>query len=203
MPEIKMIYNLNDWPEGHVGHLVPSEEVINAFIDINKTVPIKSVLEFGFNTGWSTYIILKTLDNTTVTSIEIYKFKNAEIAVQRLKDIFPNRTNIVWGDSRDIYKKVISSKIILPNNKYDTAFIDGGHFPEIVEKDIELCKFLGIKNFIFDDGDCPNIFPAIKKNKKLKLVKKYPYINIRKLYNKYFLKESKGWEIGLHHYVLD
>ena len=28
-----MIYNLNDWPEGHVGHLVPSEEVINAFIE--------------------------------------------------------------------------------------------------------------------------------------------------------------------------
>ena len=34
MPEIKMVYNLNDWPEGHVGHLVPSEEVINAFIEI-------------------------------------------------------------------------------------------------------------------------------------------------------------------------
>ena len=107
-----MIYNLNDWPEGHVGHLVPSEEVINAFIEINKTLPIKSVLEFGFNTGWSTYIILKTLDNTTVTSIEIYKFNNAEIAVQRLKDIFPNRTHIIWGDSCDIYEKVINNKIL-------------------------------------------------------------------------------------------
>tara|TARA_E500000178_G_scaffold325378_1_gene352690 strand:+ start:897 stop:1235 length:339 start_codon:yes stop_codon:yes gene_type:complete len=111
MPEIKMIYNLNNWPEGHVGHLVPSEEVINAFIEINKTLPIKSVLEFGFNTGWSTYIILKTLSNTTVTSIEIYKFNNAEIAVQRLKDIFPNRTHIIWGDSRNIYEKVINNKI--------------------------------------------------------------------------------------------
>ena len=45
-----MIYNLNDWPEGHVGHLVPSEEVVNAFIEINKTHPIRNVLEFGFNT---------------------------------------------------------------------------------------------------------------------------------------------------------
>ena len=61
MPEIKMIYNLNDWPEGHVGHLFPSEEVFNAFKDINKTFPMKNVLEFGFNTGWSTFIILKTL----------------------------------------------------------------------------------------------------------------------------------------------
>ena len=40
MPEIKMIYNLNNWPEGHVGHLVPSEEVVNAFIDINKSVRV-------------------------------------------------------------------------------------------------------------------------------------------------------------------
>ena len=59
MPEIKMIYNLNDWPEGHVCHLVPSEEVINAFIEINKTLSIKSVLEFGFNTDWSNYSIFK------------------------------------------------------------------------------------------------------------------------------------------------
>ena len=198
-----MIYNLNDWPEGHVGHLVPSEEVINAFKDINKTFPMKNVLEFGFNTGWSTFIILKTLEQTNVTSIEIYKFNNAEIAAQRLKEIFPDRTNIIWGDSGEVYKKVVSNEIILPNNKYDTAFIDGGHFPEIVEKDIEFCKFLGIKNYIFDDGDCPNIFPAIKKNKDLNLIQKYPYINIRKLNNKYFLKESKGWERGLHHYVLD
>ena len=70
MSEIKMIYNLNDWPEGHVGHLVPSEEVINAFIEINKTLPIKSVLEFGFNTGWSTYIILKTFIITMLNYIE-------------------------------------------------------------------------------------------------------------------------------------
>tara|TARA_B100001057_G_scaffold485910_1_gene566253 strand:+ start:340 stop:951 length:612 start_codon:yes stop_codon:yes gene_type:complete len=203
MHEIKMIYNLNDWPEGHVGHLVPSEEVINAFKNINKTLPMKNVLEFGFNTGWSTFIILKTLEQTTITSIEIYKFNNAEIAAQRLKEIFPDRTNIIWGDSGEVYKKVVSNEIILPNNKYDTAFIDGGHFPEIVEKDIELCKFLGIKNFIFDDGDCPNIIPAIKKIKNLNLIKKYPYINIRKLNNKYFLKESKGWEVGLHHYILD
>ena len=99
-----MIYNLNDWPEGHVGHLVPSEEVINAFIEINKTLPIKSVLEFGFNTGWSTYIILKTLSNTTVTSIEIYKFNNAEIAVQRLKDIFLIE-HILSGEILAIYTK--------------------------------------------------------------------------------------------------
>ena len=75
-----------------------------------------------------------------------------------MKEIFPDRTNIIWGDSGEVYKKVVSNEIILPNNKYDTAFIDGGHFPEIVEKDIELCKFLG-KKFIFDDGDCPNIIP--------------------------------------------
>ena len=43
-----MIYNLNDWPEGHVGHLVPSLEVIEAFKDINNNFKIKNVLKVGF-----------------------------------------------------------------------------------------------------------------------------------------------------------
>ena len=54
MPEVKMIYNLNNWPEGHE-LFIPSEEVINAFIDINKTLPIKSVLEFGLTLAGHLY----------------------------------------------------------------------------------------------------------------------------------------------------
>lgn len=203
MPEIKMIYNLNDWPEGHVGHLVPSLEVIDAFKDINKHFKIKNVLEFGFNTGWSSFIILKTLEYTTVTSIEIYRFDKAEIGTQKLKDLFPSRHHIIWDDSQKLYQKVIKDIKILPINKYDTAFIDGGHVPEIVDIDIKMCKFLGIKNFIFDDGDCPNILPAIRKHSDLKLINNYPYINIRKLNNNYFLKKSKGWQTGLQHYMIE
>ncbi len=198
-----MIYNLNDWPEGHVGHLVPTKEVIEAFRDINNNSKINNIIEFGFNTGWGTFIILKTLKNTTVTSIEIYRFDKAEISTLKLKDLFPNRHHIIWDDSQKLYQKVQKDASILPINQYDTAFIDGGHVPEIVDIDIKMCKFLGIKNFIFDDGECPNILPAIKKHSDLKLVNNYPYINIRKLNNNYFLKKSKGWQTGLQHYVIE
>ena len=197
-----MIYNLNDWPEGHVGHLVPSKEVVEAFKDINNNCKIKNILEFGFNTGWSTFIILKTLENTNVTSIEIYRFDRAEIGSQKLKDLFPNRHDIIWDDSQKLYHKVLQDTNILPLKEYDTAFIDGGHFPEILDMDIKMCKFLGIKNFIFDDGDCPNILPAIKKHSDLKRINNYPYTNIRKLKNNYFLKKSKGWQTGLQHYMI-
>ena len=198
-----MIYNLNDWPEGHVGHLVPTKEVIEAFRDINNNSKINNIIEFGFNTGWGTFIILKTLKNTTVTSIEIYRFDKAEISTLKLKDLFPNRHHIIWDDSQKLYQKVQKDTNILPINQYDTAFIDGGHVPEIVDIDIKMCKFLGIKNFIFDDGECPNILPAIKKHSDLKLINSYPYINIRKLNNNYFLKKSKGWQTGLQHYVIE
>jgi len=198
-----MIYNLNDWPEGHVGHLVPTKEVIEAFRDINNNSKINNIIEFGFNTGWGTFIILKTLKNTTVTSIEIYRFDKAEISTLKLKDLFPNRHHIIWDDSQKLYQKVQKDASILPINQYDTAFIDGGHVPEIVDIDIKMCKFLGIKNFIFDDGECPNILPAIKKHSDLKLINSYPYINIRKLNNNYFLKKSKGWQTGLQHYVIE
>ena len=65
-------------------------------------------------------------------------------------------------DPKKLYQKTIKDISILPINEYDTAFIDGGHVPEIVDIDIKMCKFLNIKNFIFDDGDCPGILPAIK-----------------------------------------
>ena len=198
-----MIYNLNDWPEGHVGHLVPTKEVIEAFRDINNNSKINNIIEFGFNTGWGTFIILKTLKNTTVTSIEIYRFDKAEIGTKKLKDLFPNRHHIVWDDSQKLYQKTLKDISILPIKEYDTAFIDCGHVPEIVDIDIKMCKFLGIKNFVFDDGDCPGILPAIKKHSDLKLINKYPYVNIRKLNNNYFLKKSKGWQTGLHHYVIE
>ena len=204
MKELKMIYDLRNWPEGNTGHLQPTNEVVNAFKDINNNsnFKIKNILEFGFNTGVSCYILLETLSDTKITSIEIFKYQNAEEGLSRLQNKYPNRCEVVWSDSQLIFKKLKDKSIKLPFKNYDTAFIDGGHMPTIVDSDIQMCKLLGIKNFIFDDGDCPNILPAIEKHKDLKLINKYPYSNIRKINGTYFLKKSKGWVVGLHHYIL-
>ncbi len=205
MNELKMIYDLRDWPEGNMGHLQPTEQVVNALKNINycSNIKIKNVLEFGFNTGVSSFIILETLPNTRVTSIEISKYKNAEAGLSRLKNKYSNRCEVIWGDSVSVFEKLRNKSLKLPFEKYDTAFIDGGHTPTVVDNDIQMSKFLGIKNYIFDDGESPGVLPAIKRHKDLKLIDKYPYYNIRKINQTYFLKKSKGWVVGLQHYILE
>ena len=199
---INLKLDLSHLPEGHTGHLMPTEEVVNTFLDISKKSKIKNILEFGFNTGWSSYIMLELFKKAKITSIEIYKFSEALKGVSIIKNTFQSRFEIIWEDSQILYKKILENIIRLPFNNYDTAFIDGGHYPEIVDNDIKLSKLVGIKNFIFDDGECPNILPAIHKHNDLKLINKYPYFPLRKINNRYFLKKNKGWKVGLHHYQL-
>jgi len=200
--KINLKLDLSHLPEGHTGHLMPTEEVVNTFLDISKKSKIKNILEFGFNTGWSSYIMLELFKKAKITSIEIYKFSEALKGVSIIKNTFQSRFEIIWEDSQILYKKILENIIRLPFNNYDTAFIDGGHYPEIVDNDIKLSKLVGIKNFIFDDGDCPNILPAIYKHNDLKLINKYPYFPLRKINNRYFLKKNKGWKVGLHHYEI-
>ena len=199
---INLKLDLSHLPEGHTGHLMPTEEVVNTFLDISKKSKIKNILEFGFNTGWSSYIMLELFKKAKITSIEIYKFSEALKGVSIIKNTFQSRFEIIWEDSQILYKKILENIIRLPFNNYDTAFIDGGHYPEIVDNDIKLSKLVGIKNFIFDDGECPNILPAIYKHNDLKLINKYPYFPLRKINNRYFLKKNKGWKVGLHHYEI-
>ena len=199
---INLKLDLSHLPEGHTGHLMPTEEVVNTFLDISKKSKIKNIIEFGFNTGWSSYIMLELLKKTKITSIEIYKFSEALKGVSIIKNTFQSRFEIIWEDSQILYKKILENIIRLPFNNYDTAFIDGGHYPEIVDNDIKLSKLVGIKNFIFDDGECSNILPAIYKHNDLKLINKYPYFPLRKINNRYFLKKNKGWKVGLHHYQI-
>ena len=199
---INLKLDLSHLPEGHTGHLMPTEEVVNTFLDISKKSKIKNILEFGFNTGWSSYIMLELFKKAKITSIEIYKFSEALKGVSIIKNTFQSRFEIIWEDSQILYKRILENIIRLPFNNYDTAFIDGGHYPEIVDNDIKLSKLVGIKNFIFDDGECPNILPAIYKHNDLKLINKYPYFPLRKINNRYFLKKNKGWKVGLHHYQL-
>ena len=200
--KINLKLDLSHLPEGHTGHLMPTEEVVNTFLDISKKSKIKNILEFGFNTGWSSYIMLELFKKAKITSIEIYKFSEALKGVSIIKNTFQSRFEIIWEDSQILYKRILENIIRLPFNNYDTAFIDGGHYPEIVDNDIKLSKLVGIKNFIFDDGECPNILPAIYKHNDLKLINKYPYPPLRKINNRYFLKKNKGWKVGLHHYQL-
>ena len=195
---MQLLFDLEYMPESHTGHLSPTQDIINGLKSIHQHKPFKNILEFGFNTGWSSALFLTMFPEVCVTSIEILKVPKAVQGCEILKKKFPGRFDIIWGDSKDISKQVCSGQMNLPK-KYDVAFIDGGHYIDIVDADITMCKHLGIKNFIFDDAEAPNIKPAIKKN-NLQLIKHYPYQIYIKRNGKWKTRSNKGRSIGIQHY---
>jgi predicted O-methyltransferase YrrM len=197
---MQLLFDIEYLPEPHTGHLSPTQDVVDALNKIYDHTPFTNILEFGFNTGWSSAMFLTMFPNVSVTSIEIFKSPNAQQGAQILDHKFPKRFDIVWGDSKQISHDVIQGNMTL-SRSYDTAFIDGGHYPDIVDADIKLCKHLGIKNFIFDDANAPNIQPALE-NHNLKLIQDHPYSLWIKKKGTFKGRRNKGWKIGIQHYTI-
>ena len=180
-------------PEGWTGHLVGTQETIDALRRAHEVQPFGHVLEFGFNSGWSAALFLTLFPACKITSIEINQDQSAEQGVKILKEKFPNRHAIIWSDSTKLEVKDFKGI------KFDTAFIDGGHDADTVHKDIALCTELGIKNYIFDDGNNPEVAPTIQHNQSLTNVSKNPYPVIRYKHKRY---RSKGRTSSLDHYQI-
>lgn len=195
---MQLLFDIEYLPEPHTGHLSPTQDVVDAINGIYQRKPFSNIIEFGFNTGWSSAIFLTMFPNVNVTSIEILQIENAIQGAKILKEKFTGRFDILWGDSKQISHDVIQGETTLPR-LYDTAFIDGGHYPDIVDADISMCKHLGITNFIFDDANAPNIQPALVKH-NLKLIHDYPYSLWIKKKGKFRGRANKGWKIGIQHY---
>jgi hypothetical protein len=193
--------DLTYMPKGHTGHLVGSAAVVECIKKINNISPIKNVLQFGFNTGWSSALFFELTD-TKITSIELIKEANPLLGCEILDKKFPNRHKIIWGDSQEVSKKIIKNEVSVDH--FDFAFIDGGHFPEIVQNDIELCVHLGIKNFIFDDPYHANIEPALSKF-DFELVHETQYQPIRHKPNRgYYIKpKTQNRKCFLSYFTLD
>lgn len=199
---MELEFDISYMPLPHTGHLIPQKTVIKAFKHIYDHKPFNSILEFGFNTGWSSAILLTLFPDITVTSVEIIKNENSQKGAQILKEKFENRHSIIWMDSNLLYEEVVNDLFHMPKN-YDTAFIDGGHQYETVYRDISLSLYLGIKNFIFDDGDDPDIQKAIKSF-DLKRLQCYLYEAYMKKATEYKKRsKSRKAPLGLQHYCYE
>lgn len=193
----QIIHDLRYMPKGHTGHLCPTKDVVDAWQEFYSIFSFTNMLEFGFNTGWSSALFLTIFPDVKITSIEILEFDRARKGANILKEKFPNRHDIVWGDSQKVADEVMQGHRSLPGTGYDLSFIDGGHWPEVVQKDIELSLHLGIKNFVFDDGNHPNIKTGIEKFTQLKLIKKKTYLETKYKEKGYKFKSK---EIDLYYY---
>ena len=188
----KIIYDLTYMPKGHTGHLCPTDSVVNAWKDFHSRCAFTNVLEFGFNTGWSSALLLTMFPHVRITSIEIADIERARIGADVLAQKFSGRHDTVWGDSQKVAEDVMQGRRSLPGTAYDLSFIDGGHWPEVVQKDIELSLHLGIKNFVFDDGNHPNIKPGIVKFPQLKFIKENFYWDTKYKSEGYQFKHKDG-----------
>jgi len=169
----KIIHDLQYMPKGHTGHLCGTKEVVDAWLDFYSDFKFTNLLQFGFNTGWSAALLLTMFPEVKVTSIELVKIDNSSRAVDILEERFPGRHTILWGNSIDIAGEVMSNNLKMPLPIYDAAFIDGGHPEEVTDNDIKLCRYLGIKNFIFDDVHNDEIKKAIENNNLKLSAKKF------------------------------
>jgi len=139
---------------------------VRCFREIVDIVKPKSILEIGFNLGYSASIWLNLTDATLV-SVDISDKAETMRAAELLFEQFNTRIHVVIKDSAQVFPDVCY-------RKYDLAFIDGGHLEHHVMADIKLALDLKIKWFAFDDilsQFGPGVLPAIAKHPQLEEVK--------------------------------
>jgi predicted O-methyltransferase YrrM len=117
-----------------------------SYVVLNKN--IKNVMEIGFNSGFSTLLMLISNPNINITCYDIGEHKYTLLCYEKLKELFKNRINLIIGDS--------TKTLLLDNNKYDVIHIDGGHAIEVANSDIQNSYRLSKDKtiLIMDDYDC-------------------------------------------------
>ena len=136
-------YNLNDmWiTEGNINQVPKQVELIKKII-IEEN--INSVLEIGFNAGYSAELFLSNTSMDTV-SFDDGKHKYHKFGKLHIDKNFPDRHSLILGDSKKTLPKYIISN---PAKNFDLIFIDGGHDYITAESDLLNCKNLSHKNTI-------------------------------------------------------
>jgi predicted O-methyltransferase YrrM len=153
-----IINNCGELLEGSVFTLHHTTTYTDLFINKVKNISnlvlnknIKNVMEIGFNSGFSTLLMLISNPNIKITCYDLGEHKYTIPCYELLKEIFKDRINIIIGDSTKTLKN--------DNIKYDLIHIDGGHTTEIANSDIINSYRLSKQGtiLIMDDYDFNNL----------------------------------------------
>ena len=106
---------------------------------------VKSVMEIGFNAGFSTLLMLLSNPYIKITCFDLCEHKYSLLCYEKLKETFGDRIHLISGDS--------TKTLPLISEKYDLIHIDGGHSTDIAESDINTSFRLSKKGtiLIMDD----------------------------------------------------
>jgi predicted O-methyltransferase YrrM len=155
---LPIITNCGELLEGNIFMLHHTTEYSDIFLNKSKNISnlvlnknINNVMEIGFNSGFSTLLILLTNPNVHITCFDLGEHKYTIPCYEKLKETFGNRINIIIGDSRKTLQNII--------NKYDLIHIDGGHTNIVASSDIENSYRLSKHGtiLIMDDYDFKNL----------------------------------------------
>lgn len=124
-----------------------SKNISNLVLNKN----IKNVMEIGFNSGFSTLLMLLSNPNVHVSCFDLGNHKYTIPCYKKMKENFGDRINLIIGDSTKTLPNI--------NNNYDLIHIDGGHSTVVADSDIINSYRLSKQGtiVIMDDYDFPNL----------------------------------------------
>ncbi len=154
-------------------------KINNIEIQIKKE-NIKNVLEIGFNSGFSSLLMLFSNPNIKITCVDIVSHSYTIPCYKQIKKTFGKRINLIVGDSTLTLKEL--------DDNFDLIHIDGGHSVKVATNDIEESLRLSKNNtiLIFDDYDnkkLKKLWDSYTKNNNLEKVEMLDckYHDIKKL----------------------
>jgi len=155
---LPMIHNSHEKLEGNIFMLHNTLKYSDMFLNKQKNISnlvlnknIKKVMEIGFNSGFSTLLMLLSNPNIHISCFDLGEHKYTLPCYKQLKETFGNRIVLTIGDSTKTLEHV--------NDNYDLIHIDGGHSSQVANSDITNSYRLSKQGtiLIMDDYDFPNL----------------------------------------------
>lgn len=137
---IFMLHNTTDYTDLYLNK---TKNISNLVLNKN----IKSIMEIGFNSGFSTLLMLFSNPNIKIKCFDLGEHKYTLPCYEKIKETFGERINLIIGDSTKTLQNI--------NETFDLIHIDGGHSTEVAESDIINSYRLSEKGtiLIMDDYD--------------------------------------------------
>jgi predicted O-methyltransferase YrrM len=155
---LPIIQDSGEQLEGNIFMKHQTSEYTDVFLNKTKNIVslvlntnIRNVMEIGFNSGFSTLLMLLSNPNIKMTCFDLGDHKYTLPCYKKLKETFGDRINLILGDSTVTLPEI--------NDKYDLIHIDGGHTTKVAESDISNSTKLSKQGtiLIMDDYDLPNL----------------------------------------------
>lgn len=195
---LPIINSLNVKLEGNIysNHLSFNENMEmkdkqSNFKNILNIIKPKSIMEIGFNAGFSTLFMKMIVPDVNIVCIDLNEHKYVMPCFKRINSDF-NNISIIPGSSYDVGLP----KLINENETFDIIHIDGDHRLEGAKKDLDLCiKLCHDKTIIiFDDTNLQYLDDLCTSYVNQGLLKDYyfkEYLNNQKYKHRFFQINKK------------